>query len=216
MDNTKTGALIAERRRALGLTQEALADRLHVTNKAVSKWERGLSFPGVDLLVPLAETLGVTVMDLLAGEVVEPPQAAETAEAVAVGALTDAQRTRRRAWLAVDLMGMFLAAVLIIAVLTSYAPAIFQRGNPIPYLTAAARLSDTQTCVQVKDGVYISRRGECPALFDLVRDKWDVEFVEQAGSGYVFARGQTRLVVSSEVYWGRWTVWTIPTYTVEG
>ena len=53
MDNTKTGMLIAERRRALGLTQDELAGKLHVTGKAVSKWERGLSFPGVDLLIPL-------------------------------------------------------------------------------------------------------------------------------------------------------------------
>lgn len=43
MDNTKTGALIRERRKEKGLTQRELAERLHVTDRAVSKWERGVS-----------------------------------------------------------------------------------------------------------------------------------------------------------------------------
>lgn len=42
MDNTKTGALIRERRKEKGLTQRELAERLHVTDRAVSKWERGV------------------------------------------------------------------------------------------------------------------------------------------------------------------------------
>ena len=43
MDNERFGAFVAERRRALGLTQKELARRLHLTDKAVSKWERGVS-----------------------------------------------------------------------------------------------------------------------------------------------------------------------------
>ena len=49
------GTYIAENRKQLGMTQAQLADRLHVTDKAVSKWERGLSYPDVTLLEPLAE-----------------------------------------------------------------------------------------------------------------------------------------------------------------
>lgn len=211
MDNTKTGALIAERRRALGLTQDELAEQLHVTGKAVSKWERGLSFPGVDLLIPLADTLDVTVMDLLAGEIVEPPQV----EAVVIDTLTAAERTRQRSRIAVGLIGMAIVALLFIHIFVSYAPAIFQRGNPIPYLAAAARLNDEQTYVEVMPGTYIARRGDCPALFAMVEEKWNVEFVEQAGSGYLFANAVTRLTLSSEIYWGRFTVWHIPTRTLE-
>ena len=51
------GQFIVERRRGLGLTQLQLAESLHVTDKAVSKWERGLSYPDVTLLEPLAEAL---------------------------------------------------------------------------------------------------------------------------------------------------------------
>lgn len=68
MDAKKTGALIAERRKALGLTQKELAGRLIVSDKAVSKWETGAGYPEVTMLPLLAETLGITVDELLAGE----------------------------------------------------------------------------------------------------------------------------------------------------
>ena len=69
MDAKKTGALIAARRKALGLTQKELAGRLIVSDKAVSKWETGAGYPEVTMLPLLAETLGITVDELLAGEV---------------------------------------------------------------------------------------------------------------------------------------------------
>lgn len=215
MDNTKTGILIAARRRALGLTQEELAEKLHVTGKAVSKWERGLSFPGVDLLIPLADTLSITVMDLLTGEIVEPPQIEAAAEAVALDSLTAAERSHRRAKLTLAFAAMSIIALFFIHIFISYAPAIFQRGNPIPYLTAAAQFSDTQTYAEVMPGTYITRRGDCPALFSMIEEKWGVEFTEQFGSGYLFTNAVTRLTISSEIYWGRFTVWTVPTNTVE-
>lgn len=59
------GTYIAENRKQLGMTQAQLADRLHVTDKAVSKWERGLSYPDVTLLEPLAEALSVSIDALL-------------------------------------------------------------------------------------------------------------------------------------------------------
>lgn len=69
MDAKKTGALIAARRKALGLTQKELAGRLIVSDKAVSKWETGAGYPEVTMLPLLAETLSITVDELLAGEV---------------------------------------------------------------------------------------------------------------------------------------------------
>ncbi len=67
MDMKKTGQLIRCLRRELGITQKDLAEELHVTDKAVSKWERGLSCPDVSLLSPLAARLGVSVEELLQG-----------------------------------------------------------------------------------------------------------------------------------------------------
>ena len=72
MNHEKTGQLIAQRRRQLGLTQKNLADKLSISDRAVSKWERGAGFPDISLVEPLADTLGLTVLELLHGQE-EPP-----------------------------------------------------------------------------------------------------------------------------------------------
>lgn len=72
MDIHKTGQLIAARRKELGLTQKQLAEILNVSDRAVSKWERGAGFPDIALLEPLADALGLTVLSLLHGEADEP------------------------------------------------------------------------------------------------------------------------------------------------
>ena len=65
MDYEKTGRLIQELRKEKELTQMSLANILGVTDRAVSKWERGKSFPDVSMLRPLSETLGISVSELL-------------------------------------------------------------------------------------------------------------------------------------------------------
>ena len=65
IDKERFGAFVAQLRKEKGLMQKELAEKLYVSDKAVSKWERGLSIPDVALLVPLAEILGVTVTELL-------------------------------------------------------------------------------------------------------------------------------------------------------
>ena len=66
MNKERLGDFIGSERKNLGLTQRDLAARLHVTDKAVSKWERGLSYPDVTLLEPLAAALDLTVEELMA------------------------------------------------------------------------------------------------------------------------------------------------------
>ncbi len=68
MDCEKIGRLICGLRKEKGLTQRELAERLRVSDKAVSKWERGLGCPDVSLLTALSAVLGVDVQGLLAGE----------------------------------------------------------------------------------------------------------------------------------------------------
>lgn len=68
MDNTKTGAFIKALRTEKGLTQRELAEQLHITDRAVSKWERGLNAPDIALLEPLSEILEVSVVELIRGK----------------------------------------------------------------------------------------------------------------------------------------------------
>lgn len=68
MDNYVTGAVIRRLREGKGLTQEGLAELVHVSGKAVSKWETGQGFPDISLLEPLSQALGLSVIELLNGE----------------------------------------------------------------------------------------------------------------------------------------------------
>ena len=65
MDKQKFGQFIADVRKSKAMTQKELADKLHITNTAVSKWERGLSYPDLELLEDLAQVLGLTTAELM-------------------------------------------------------------------------------------------------------------------------------------------------------
>lgn len=67
LNSTKVGNFIMEKRKALGMTQQQLADRLNVSFQAVSKWENGTTYPNIEILRDLAIVLEVTVDDILAG-----------------------------------------------------------------------------------------------------------------------------------------------------
>ena len=88
------GTIISERRKQCGMTQLELAEKMGVTDKAVSKWERDLSCPDIHSLPTLAEILGVSVEDLMqikkeadapAGKVSEIMEIAPKAVAMAMG-----------------------------------------------------------------------------------------------------------------------------------
>lgn len=91
ISNEKVGQFIACLRREQQLTQRQLAERLYVSDKAVSKWERGESLPSVALLMPLARCLGVSVNELLNGSREPAQQLSGT-----VRMMTQRQRSRWR------------------------------------------------------------------------------------------------------------------------
>lgn len=68
MDQEKIGKFILNRRNKLKLTQQELADKIGVTDKAISKWERGKGMPDYSLFIPLCNALGISVNELLSGE----------------------------------------------------------------------------------------------------------------------------------------------------
>jgi transcriptional regulator with XRE-family HTH domain/DNA-directed RNA polymerase subunit RPC12/RpoP len=70
MDQQKIGKFIAQRRKATGLTQAQLAEKLGITDRAVSKWETGKALPDTSLMLDLCHILEITVNDLLSGEIV--------------------------------------------------------------------------------------------------------------------------------------------------
>ena len=87
--------LIAEARKQKNMTQKDLAAALHVSDRAGSKWARGAGFPDVSLLEPLADALGLQVLELLRGEEQEMPEMT-VRHAVSLLVRQARERTRRR------------------------------------------------------------------------------------------------------------------------
>ena len=119
MDAAKLGRFIAETRKARGMTQAQLGARLYVTDKTVSKWERGAGFPDIRTLEPLAEALEVSLVDLMRGERTETESIpVETAEAMLTETLA-LTRERRPVeyllgWSAVAAFGVAVLLLLLL------------------------------------------------------------------------------------------------------
>lgn len=97
MRQTDTGALIAQLRKEQGLTQKQLAEQLHISDRTISKWERGAGFPDVSLLEPLADALHCSVVSLLEGRLVEEPAEIDVRSALTV-LIRESRSALRRDW----------------------------------------------------------------------------------------------------------------------
>lgn len=126
MDAKTLGDFIAGRRRELGLTQAQLAARLHLTDKAVSRWERGVGLPDLATLEPLAAALEVSLAELMTAR--RQPQPLPEAEEAAAQTLALARQSRsdgQRAlwWTCAACLGLFgAAAVFLVWVLAVSGP----------------------------------------------------------------------------------------------
>lgn len=102
MDNIKFGKFIRESRQGKGLTQKQLAEQIHVSDKAVSKWENGAGFPDIKILEPLAKCLGVSLLELMQSERMAQPQIAreeaEHAVAQTISQSKQAEEWKLRMW----------------------------------------------------------------------------------------------------------------------
>ena len=130
MDQFKIGRFIAARRKECGLTQRQLADALTISDKTVSKWETGRGLPDVALMLPLCEALGVTVNDLLAGQLVEPANYQQKAEENMMDLMRENQENKKRFILAAACTGVTVVAVCALVTIAS-----------VVELSAAARVA---------------------------------------------------------------------------
>lgn len=139
MDQQKTGALIAQRRKEQNLTQKQLAEKIGVSDRAISKWERGAGFPDVSLIEVLADALSLSVLELFRGEI-QPTVSEEDAPARETLHFALPQmmgRIRRYKWLTVSLCSLLLLVTALFLIAT--AGNSWSHGNsPIPPSEATA------------------------------------------------------------------------------
>lgn len=157
------GERIAQLRRAAGLSQEALAERVGISRQAVSKWEKGQSFPDTGNLLVLAELLGVSA-DELAGLRREAPEAAPEPAAV------PAPPRQRRVWL-----WALLAVVLLVLALGIWL---------VPYLLFVVNTREPPLDDPAAEPPVIQEGAGWPA----VRDTGEFALIWQGEEGWEFLR----------------------------
>ncbi len=124
MRQTDTGALIAQLRKEQGLTQKQLAEQLHISDRTISKWERGMSVPDSEQLIKIAVILETTVSELLGTQVEneeEPNRLAKELSRINTQLAIRNHRTRRVLKIIAVALLVFVALIFAIMAL-SYAP----------------------------------------------------------------------------------------------
>ena len=119
MDLLKIGAFIAEKRKDKKLTQLQLAELLHVTDRAVSKWECGRSMPDSSIMLELCETLGISVNELLTGEELNMENYNRQAELNLIEMTKQKEESDKRLLNAEIIIGVMVTAIFIALVLTA-------------------------------------------------------------------------------------------------
>ena len=121
MDQIKIGKFIASQRKIKGFTQAALAEKLGITDRAVSKWECGKGMPDVSIMLELCETFGITVNELLCGERISVENSNQKNEQLLLDLATEIERKNKTIWTSM----WAIMTVSMIAFLASMAAAAF-------------------------------------------------------------------------------------------
>ncbi len=98
MDQLKIGRFIAECRRQKQLTQLQLADKLGITDKAISKWERGIAMPDTSIMLELCDILGISVNELLNGEMIKMANSNEKNEQLLLNVAKELETKNKTIW----------------------------------------------------------------------------------------------------------------------
>ena len=115
MDLVKIGKYIAAKRKEKGMTQKQLAEKLGMSDKSVSKWERGICLPDVSVYTDLCQNLGISINEFLAGEDIAQENIAKNFEENIIGVATDSKNRQKR--LKAVILTLFMISFIMAAVL---------------------------------------------------------------------------------------------------
>lgn len=120
MDLVKIGKFISAKRKALELTQRQLADKLGVSDKSVSKWERGVCLPDVSLYVDLCNILGISVNEFILGEEIPKEEIIEKSDDSIIQVATDSKKKQINLKIIIAALIAFIIVGLAVAVVVYY------------------------------------------------------------------------------------------------
>ena len=166
LDIEKIGKFITEKRKECDLTQKQLAEKLHITDRAISKWENGKSLPDVAVMLDLCKVFNITVNDLLNGEVIVMENYKEKSEEMLLEMVKQKEEQDKMLLIAEVIIGIVSLIPLLIATIfvahsqsiEEWIRAVIVLTSIIPFLIALPFLIK----IEQKAGYYkCSECGHC-------------------------------------------------------
>ena len=153
MDLVKIGRYIAGKRKELGLTQRQVAERLGMSDKSVSKWERGVCLPDVSVYEELCGMLGISLNEFLAGEDIAAENIVQKSEENLIDVASDSKHRQRRLKVVIYAM---LAVLMVAACVIG--GMLYNKSRPQNFVTPVEKDSiemETAKLLAGPDGAYI-------------------------------------------------------------
>ena len=154
MDLVKIGKYIAGKRKALGMTQKQLAEKLNMSDKSVSKWERGICLPDVSVYMELCGILGISINEFLAGEDIDAENVEKKSEDNIIQVTKDSKKKQKNLKSILAVVTTF-AVIMVLVLGTVFVHKVMQPKN---YITAVDRTSaemKTAELLSGTDGAYL-------------------------------------------------------------
>ena len=154
MDLVKIGKYIAGKRKALGMTQKQLAEKLNMSDKSVSKWERGICLPDVSVYMELCEILGISINEFLAGEDIDAENVEKKSEDNIIQVTKDSKNKQKNLKSILAVVTTF-AVIMVLVLGVVFVHKVMQPKN---YITAVDRTSaemKTAELLSGADGAYL-------------------------------------------------------------
>ena len=154
MDLVKIVKYIAGKRKALGMTQKQLAEKLNMSDKSVSKWERGICLPDVSVYMELCEILGISINEFLAGEDIDAENVEKKSEDNIIQVTKDSKKKQKNLKSILAVVTTF-AVIMVLVLGAVFVHKVMQPKN---YITAVDRTSaemKTAELLSGADGAYL-------------------------------------------------------------
>ena len=149
MDLVKIGKYIAGKRKALGMTQKQLAEILNMSDKSVSKWERGICLPDVSVYMELCEILGISINEFLAGEDIDAENVEKKSEDNIIQVTKDSKKKQKNLKSILAVVTTF-AVIMVLVLGAVFVHKVMQPKN---YITAVDRTSAEMKTAELLSGV---------------------------------------------------------------
>lgn len=192
MDTNATGRFIAELRKQKGYTQKELAEKLMVTDKAISRWETGKGLPDTSLLKPLGDILGVSVGELLSGKIIEETEMKGQTDKIILDSLNYSKR----------MLANIISVILFIIGITLIISPLFLASQSYVWILGIVIVAITILYIYIRKRRYAMKRSNKSYYFAAILLQGAALVLEilPIGAVMVFATSPTERVTETYSY----------------